>query len=736
MTTMLENALKYAQAGYPVLPLNNKEPLIRRGSHGASSDEETVRKWWKRWPEAQIGIATGKISGLVVLDVDLGKEGVESSWNSLIQKQVIQLDTVRARSGAGGLHLYFKYPENETVQNTVEHGGNKGIDFRGDGGYIVAPPSIHSVTGKEYLWENSIFETTLHECPEFMYSVNATATLSYISAAPIPEGHRNVAMTAIAGILRTFGLNEEHILNVLIQQNSERCVPPLPETELESIAKHIIKYPPHNTRRGASDSLGDTVLLSYEPSEVGFAQMFTDINSGQLKYHSNRGKWYWWSSHYWRADHTGVTLYRSMEAARTYMQAALRVQDPEARAIRMRQGLKQQHYNFLNHSLLLATSFPNINAPADNWDKEEYLIACENGVLNLTDGTLRPGYPEDMISKHLEVIYNPNAYAPKWQKFLEEIFEGDQRVIEYVQRCVGYSLTGSVKEQCLFILLGFGANGKSTFLEVLHKLFGEYGQSAPFSTFERQVGGTRQSNDLAVLNGMRFISASEPRQGSVFDEGRLKQLTGGDYVTARFLHQEYFTFRPEGKIWIAANHAPIVKDDSDGFWRRVHKIDFNVKFWDADHPDKPAGAKVKNGKLRDELLAELPGILAWAVRGAIQWASEGLKPPTTVREATKAYEIDSDPLAPFIGRKCNIEPELRVLKEDLFRAYSIDCEAQKLKPYEVLTARRFHERLAPRYTVVVENGQSYYQGLALKHTESAPTISIVSSEGRKKIRVE
>lgn len=734
MKTILDYALEYARRGYPVLPLSKKEPLIKKGAHGATVKEDLIQKWWKTWPDAQIGIATGKRSGLVVLDVDLNKEGVENTWKALIHKQSIQLDTVRARSGAGGLHLYFKYPEGDTVKNSVgnEGTGNKGIDFRGDGGYIVAPPSIHDKTGQAYVWENSIFDTELHDCPEFMYSSNAGATLSYISAEPIPEGYRNVALTSIAGILRTFGLSEEQILTVLIQQNAERCIPPLPLSELEILAKHIVKYPPHNTRGGTSSNLGDSALLSYDPSEVGFSQLFTDIYAGQLKYNPNLGKWYWWSTHFWREDRTGLTLNRGIEATRSYMQAAMRIQDADARSARVKQGLKQQHYNFINHSLILATSFPHINTPSENWDKDEKLIACENGVLDLTTGKLRPGLPEDMISKHIEVNYSPDAYAPKWQKFLEDIFQGDQKVIQYVQRCVGYTLTGSIKEQCLFILLGYGANGKSTFLEVLHKLFGEYGQSAPFSTFERQQGGTRQSNDLAVLDGKRFISASEPRQGSVFDESRLKQLTGGDIITARFLHQEYFSFRPIGKIWIAANHAPIVKDDSAGFWRRVHKIDFNERFWDADNPDKPTGAKVKNTQLNEELFSEMSGIFNWAVQGAIQWFSKGLIPPSTVREATKAYEIDSDPLAPFIGQKCIIEPDAKVLKEDLFRAYSIDCEIRKLKTYEILSARRFHERLAPRYTVTSEGTQFFYNGIGLRaeHSHDKPSLSIISSENK------
>jgi putative DNA primase/helicase len=263
-----------------------------------------------------------------------------------------------------------------------------------------------------------------------------------------------------------------------------------------------------------------------------------------------------------------------------------------------------------------------------------------------------------MLSKLSEVAYDETAQAPRWLEFLSQIFDGDQSLVAFVQKAIGYALTGETSEQCLFICYGTGANGKSVLLKTIMALLGEYAQTVQTTTlmFKSYQG---VNNDVAMLRGARFCSAVETDADHRLAESLVKQLTGGDKVRARFLFQESFEFTPEFKLWLAANHRPKVKGDDHAIWRRLKLLPFDVTI--------PKAAQ--NPKLDVELREELSGILAWVVEGCLRWQREGLGEPEAVTKATAAYREDMDVLAEFIADKCAVGEHYQATTTEIYNAY-------------------------------------------------------------------
>jgi putative DNA primase/helicase len=340
----------------------------------------------------------------------------------------------------------------------------------------------------------------------------------------------------------------------------------------------------------------------------------------------------------------------------------------------------------------------------DNWDKNPWLFAVANGVIDLKTGKLRPGKQSDMITMRSPVQYSPAAKAPRWTQFLNEIFDNNNELISWLQRYMGYCLTGSIKEQIIPIGYGNGANGKTVFIVVIRYVIGEYAYDAPFNTFELN-NRNPIPNDLAALGGKRFVTSSETNEGSRFNEARIKSLTGGDSVTARFLHCEYFTYQPVAKFFLAVNHRPRVSDDSYGFWRRVRLIPFTRQF----------KGSADDKELTSKLIDEAPGILAWLVQGCLKWQNEGMEStPECIITATKEYESESDPLSGFILDECVISEQVHVQSSRLYKAYKDWCHGQGMQDKEILTLNAFGRRMGKNYKKSHKEGGAIYLSLALK----------------------
>lgn len=339
------------------------------------------------------------------------------------------------------------------------------------------------------------------------------------------------------------------------------------------------------------------------------------------------------------------------------------------------------------------------------------MLSVANGTIDLRTQKLRDAQPDDLITRATEVAYDPKATAPRWLQFLTEIFAGDTELIRYVQRAVGYSFTGDTREQCFFILFGTGANGKSTFVETLCKLLGTHAETAEFSTFlvRRQQGSPR--NDVARLHAARFVKAAEGDHKAVLDEALIKEVTGEDIITARFLYQEYFSFRPRFKIWLITNHKPEIRGTDPAIWRRVKLIPFTRCFDD----------KNREPDLRSKLEAELSGILNWAIGGCHLWQKNGLGEAPRIVQATQEYRRESDQVGRFLRDRCNLARRLGTAAQKLYESYLGWCSQQGEKP---LANNVFARGLGER-GISKRRGRSgiTYQGVGLV----SATTSVVTS---------
>ena len=256
-----------------------------------------------------------------------------------------------------------------------------------------------------------------------------------------------------------------------------------------------------------------------------------------------------------------------------------------------------------------AQSIPALATIAEDYDRDPFLLTVGNGTIDLRTGHLRPSQPDDLITRATDVDYFPAATCPRWLQFLDEVFGGDEALISFISRAVGYSLTGDTREQCLFILWGGGANGKSTFLETVLKLVGRHSAITPFSSFLVQRNAGNPRNDVAKLHGARLVKAAESGKEGALDETIIKEITGGDTISARFLYQEFFEFKPTFKLWLATNHRPSIRGTDDAIWRRIRLIPFTRQFSGRNRDPKLLET------LRGELPESLPGQCAAAWNG-------------------------------------------------------------------------------------------------------------------------
>jgi putative DNA primase/helicase len=280
-----------------------------------------------------------------------------------------------------------------------------------------------------------------------------------------------------------------------------------------------------------------------------------------------------------------------------------------------------------------------------------------------------PHRPEDLITKLAPVNYDPDAKCPTFEKFLERIMDGDQQLIGYLQRCLGYAMTGDVSEKALFVLVGDGDNGKTTLVEAIRYVLGDYAGQVPIeSLMTRQSEGI--PHDIARLKGLRFVTSSEVEQGRKLAESKIKQITGMGTLQARHLYGEYFEFTPSHKIFMDTNHMPEVRGADNAIWNRLKVIPFNVSIPEAE----------KDKKLLEKLKAEAAGILAWAVRGCIEWQKNGLGEPSTVTAAVGAYREEMDTISQFVDEECERGASLEITSEDLYGAYREWCARYDEEP--------------------------------------------------------
>jgi putative DNA primase/helicase len=324
----------------------------------------------------------------------------------------------------------------------------------------------------------------------------------------------------------------------------------------------------------------------------------------------------------------------------------------------------QGHRN-LQNTLSLAACDKSVAITHESLDADHFLFNVENGTLNLKTGKLQPQARGDLITKLAPIKFDPKAKCPRWEKFVREAMGGDEELVSYNQRFVGYSLTGSTQEQALVFFWGSGNNGKSTFLTTLYKMFGDYAlRAARGLLFRSKHGSERHPTSLVSLHGKRFVTCSEIGENQDLDEELTKDLTGGDPINARRMGEDEWVFLPTHKLFLAGNHKPRITGTDKGIWRRNNLVPWTVAVPE-DQVDKHLG---------DKLLEEASGILNWCIAGCLEWQERGLDPPEAVITATKEYRSEQDALGQFFDERLVFEPSGRISRVELRQMYTAWCE--------------------------------------------------------------
>lgn len=442
---------------------------------------------------------------------------------------------------------------------------------------------------------------------------------------------------------------------------------------------------------------------NYPLTDTGNAEILISLFGDSIRYDHRRKRWLIWEDHRWRPDADGTITKMAIESSRERARRAVDLEHDQ-RIQENRWAIQSESKLRLDAMTSIAKNLDPVADKGEGWDANPMLLSCPNGILNLTTGEFRDGKQEDRITMSTRAEYHPEAGCPLWKKFIGEVFQNDEELIHFVQKALGYSLTGDISEQVLFFCYGSGSNGKSVLFQTIRVILGDYAHSASPTLFQRNTL-TTSSNDVAAIEFKRFLVSAEILSSTKINELRLKKWSGGDEETARYLYSEYFSFYPECKVWLFLNHRPQVEDDSYGFWRRVKLIPFEVIF-KGERQDK---------NLQKKLKGELSGILNWLFEGCLMWQEEGLEPiPEIVQLATTEYRFENDILGEFINDRCVECENLEVKATALFKNYREWADGQDIREKEQLSMTSFGRRMTDKYPKVKKPMGLYYKNIGLK----------------------
>lgn len=671
--TAVEKAISLASdLGWKIHPLQRggKVPL-GKWRETASSDPDVLKDLFRGDPSYNYGIVTGPES-CIVLDVDVknGQPGLESLSTIFTEEEIA--DMVICDTPSGGLHLYFSSHDSDGLRNRA--GFMPGLDLRGEGGYIVGPGS-RTLEGEYKLR----LGCDLHNLPmipdKLRLQLIAPKRDAFKSAmmvltdesSVIQEGGRNETLFRVACVSRDSGMVEADCLTELFAINESRCSPPLDEEEVRQCVssaytkgRDIVSY-----------------LDRFDATEKGMSELFLDRNSDDVIYVPEYKSYAYWRNPVWAMDSSLFMQRKVKELTDLYREAQDTCQSRAAKAKQdgderseakwnskasMYSGLhrKSGTRNGMANVLEIAKSEVVVNL--EKLDSDPMILAVQNGVVDLTAGTFRPEADKAMnLTMMSPVCFDREAECPQWREFIRQCTLDDQELADYLQKMVGYMLTGLTSEQVLFFLHGLGANGKSTFINVVQRILGGYQRAIPAASLMVKNGGSSgaPNPDIAMLRGKRMVVSSELEEGERLSESLVKSLTGGDTITARHLYGEFFEFTPSFKLVMVGNHRPHIRGSDHGIWRRIRLIPFSNN----------VPAEQRDPGLESKLLEELPGILNWAIEGCLSWQAGGLGVPEKVRQETEEYRDSEDIMKRFISDSCTLAPQVGAYQKHLYRTY-------------------------------------------------------------------
>jgi len=460
---------------------------------------------------------------------------------------------------------------------------------------------------------------------------------------------------------------------------------------------------------------GERIRDDYETDDAGAAAYFAATRGHLLRYDHRRGRWLLWDGVRWAPDRDEAIVRMLIEAARERVAVAMQIEDGKIRKSRIHALSAFLNENKIRAVRTLVRALPPVASIGDEWDTDPWLLGVPNGVVDLRTGTLRAAHQEDRITMQTAVAFDAASPAPLWETTIGDVFKDKpEGFVAYVQRALGYSITGDMRAEVFWLLLGVGRNGKGTLVNTVHHVLGDYAESLKFASLEARRnsdGGQGPTPDLAKLHRKRFVVASEG-SGSTLNTALIKQITGRDPLTTRGMYaRDEFTFYPEVKLWLTAqtDKRPRIRDDSEGFWARPHVVDFAQRY--KDRADETLKTRLKD-------LDEAAGVLAWLVRGALEWQRQGLGAPPCVTAAADDYRLSQEPLAEFYEARCVLSPGAWTSGEELREAYIRWCDAERV--HFRIGPKRFSQELVKRFTAYQEKTGTRrrgFQGIGLAVSE-------------------
>jgi len=403
----------------------------------------------------------------------------------------------------------------------------------------------------------------------------------------------------------------------------------------------------------AAEQGAETPLPVLDFSDDEIAERFTHRYTDELRHVAAWGRWLRYDGQVWHFDETHEVFDLARGVCRDI--AAMAEKGNRKRSLASAKTVAAVER--------LAKADRRHAATVEQWDADPNLLNTPSGVVDLRTGEVRPHRRDDHMTK-ITAVGPSDGDCPRWHQFLDTVTAGDAELQRYLKRVVGYALTGSTREHALFFVHGRGGNGKSVFLNTVSQVLGEYHRTAPMDTFTA-AHGERHPTELAQLRGARMVTAVETEEGRRWAESRIKALTGGDPISARFMRQDFFTFTPQFKLVVAGNHKPQLRNVDDAMRRRIHLIPFTVRIPEDQRDDD----------LPEKLRAEWPAILGWAIEGAVEWGMMGLQPPETVRAATQTYLEEEDALSQWISERCHVDANASAPLSELFASWKAWADA-------------------------------------------------------------
>jgi len=676
---ILQGALELIERGYKVFPCNSdKRPSTAHAIYDATDDPDVVRQWAREGRLDHVAFATGAPSSVVVTDAD-DEEAREHMIAHYGEPHV------RTRRGA---HWYWKPAGGKITSTGIGANGRKLIpgnaDSKGDGGYVIAPPS----PGKT--WTDGIPDRhALRRMPsELVPPVRGSSgggeklpkevfdrVVDALAEDYPPESVRHDAGLALVGLLADCDLSEEQAREVIMAAR-ERLPKPITAKTLSSIEGAVRTtfqrkangetYTGGHTLDEFVDGLASRIRIALGKegapghmllTDMGNAERFAQQHGSKIRWVPKYNQWASWDGRRWKLDEGGAAVRLAKETARGLFFEAGREPEGEKRKKIVAHAVASQYANRIEAMIRLAKS--DLEIEPDMLDADPWLLNVENGTLDLRTGELSDHDPADLMTKLAPVEYDPNAKAPRFDAFLRETLVEDD-LIRYVQQASGYTLTGSVRERALVVLHGGGKNGKSTFTELLQDLLGDYSATVDVEILLNQRNpSSTASYTLAELAGARYVSTAEVGENRQLAEARVKAITGGDKINARSPYGKPFDYKPQFKLWLSTNDKPTIRGTDDAIWDRIKLVPFTQRF-EGENADTTLPAKLRE---------ELPGELAWMVRGCLDWLENGLLEPIEVTSATQGYRDEMDRFAEFVDEVCFVKEEATVRAMDLWEAW-------------------------------------------------------------------